>query len=87
MPRCTFKSSSPQYAQKEFCADFAKGASEDFVVGRLGLTIETPLTAPMVDVGATDVLNSTTTLHEVRQRFLEARSIALFEAESARNCG
>jgi hypothetical protein len=70
-----------------FCADSAKGTSEDFVVGRLGLTIETPLTASMVDVGATDVLNSTATLHEVLQRFLEARSIALFEAEAAGNCG
>eukprot|EP01043_Picozoa_sp_COSAG02_P071435 COSAG02_NODE_13054_length_1452_cov_1.325203_1_plen_328_part_10 len=44
-----------------FCMNSAEGTSEDFVVGRLGLTIETPLTASMVDVGATDVLNSMTT--------------------------
>ncbi len=71
-----------------FCEDsVTHTGDEGFVVGRLGLTIETPLTASMVDVDATDVLNSTTTLQEVLQRFLEAQSIALFEAEAAGNCG
>ena len=50
-----------------FCEE-AKDTSgeEEHVVGRLGLTIETPLTASMVDVDASDVLHSTASLTEVR---------------------
>ena len=70
-----------------FCEEAKDSGEEEHAMGRPGLTIETPLTASMVDVDASDVLRSTDSLMEALQRFLEARSIALFEAEAAANCG
>ena len=49
-----------------FCEEAKDSGEEEHVVGRLGLTIETPLTASMVDVDASDVLHSTASLTEVR---------------------
>jgi hypothetical protein len=64
------------------------GVEEEHVAGRLGLTVETPLTASTVDVATdVDVLTSTAVLVGLVQRFLEARSIALFETEAAASRG